>query len=160
MILPPPGHVVTEVAEALPPYLTVPGMDPRSFCNDGTFLVSTAMLLHLEANGPTQKFADANLISDAFALEHPSVILEGLKRTNFHDALCYCTVPRLRWVFDDGGNLDYIKPLAGTVFAVYVNPQNGELFVMDWDWRIVGPDATGIPHKWHRDFERIAWPPS
>ncbi len=53
-----------------------------------------------------------------------------------------------------------IKPPPLKVFAVYVNPVDGELVVLDWDWRIVGLDATGIPSRWQRDFERIVWPTS
>src|SRR5262245_5835928 len=86
MILPPATTQVT-VSE----YITLPGMSPERFDQSGTFLVSRKMLDHLQANGPPQKFLDALLISPT--LEHPTVILEGLKRQNYHNGFCYCSVP-------------------------------------------------------------------
>lgn len=154
MIIPPLGYV--EVEAATPEYLTVPGIDPYSFTSDGQFRISTATLRSLEDNGPVEKFYDACLICDA--LERPTVILEGLKRANYEDGLCYCFVPAVRYTM--GIDMQTVAPPRGMVFAVYVKPNASDLYVLDWDWRRVGPDATGIPHRWPRDFERIVWPTS
>jgi hypothetical protein len=152
MILPP----VTFPSAVLPEYLTVPGLDPYS-SDEATFLVNAALLKHLEANGPVQKFYDAGLIPDAVG--HPTVVLEGLKRPNYENGLCFCTVPKTRWV---AGPHDVIAmpPPPGQVFVVYAQPGADGFYVLDYDWRKVVPGGTGIPYRWQRDFERIVWPTS
>ncbi|HEX5272172.1 MAG TPA: hypothetical protein VFW33_16865, partial [Gemmataceae bacterium] len=147
MLLPPVG-LAPATARG---YITLNAIDPYSFGNDGTFLLSVPMINDLEQNGPTQKFCDAALIPEA--LERPTVILEGLKRTNYAAGLCYCTVPTERWTHDANGEMQRIKPPMLKVFSVYVNPVGDNLFVLDFDWRVVGPGGTGIPYRWQRDFE-------
>src|SRR5690242_6986965 len=140
MILPPlvPGSSTS--TSAVQQYLELPGIDPYSFRDDGVFRIGLTMLQNLEKNGPTQKFYDANLIPDA--LERPTVILEGFKRKNYDDGLCYCTIPKVRSMPDANDELQPVKPPPLKVFAVYVNPIGKDLFVLDWDWRIVGLRAT------------------
>jgi hypothetical protein len=149
MILPSSG-----VAVVIPEYIPIPGIDPYSIDSNGQFLISRDQLQHLEQYGPVQKFWDAPLVCNA--LEHPTVILEGLKRTNYDRGLCYCCVPTARWTSET----EIIPPPPGKVFCVYVNPVVAGYFVLDWDWRSVGLRTSGIPDRWQRDFERIVWPTS
>lgn len=79
MILPPVGYVA-------PTEIHVDGFDPFT-CHvtaDG-FSLSVPLLENLELNGPSQKYWDVLLVPDA--LLNPTVVLQGLKRTNFDHGL-------------------------------------------------------------------------
>lgn len=148
MILPPSGHRID-----FPDRFGVDGFDPFVLRVRPGFFVPTSFLQHLERNGPGQRFYDANLIEAT--LRNPTVILEGLRRDNYANGLCYCSVPTTRQdVMGSPG-----RPPAGMVFAVYLNANgNDEWVVFDFDWRLVSPSAQGIPGNWEQDFERILWP--
>ena len=115
--------------------------------------MSWPLLRHLERFGPRQKFFDAFLIENA--LERPTALLEGLKRKNYDNGLCYCHVPLSRYV----GESKQIPSPAQKVFCVYAEPTpNGAFQIIDWEWRRVETGATGVPKNWRRDFERLIWP--
>jgi hypothetical protein len=147
MKLPPPGHVFT-----VPATFQITGFDPYTQTVCGGFLLSGPMLRELEDYGPEPKLWDTFLVEDTLC--RPTVVLEGLRRTNYEQGLCYCSRPANRWV----SATDLSAPPERMVFCVYVNPVGSAFNVLDWNWRKVGPSATGIPHRWQRNFKQIVWP--
>jgi hypothetical protein len=154
MILPPKGFVATEAPE----FFSLEGVDPYLPDRTASFQVSVAMLRNLEETGIARKFLDACLIP--YAVERPTVILEGLRRENYGDGFCYCTVPPERPFYDERGEIRLAAPPPKMIFAVYVMSSRSGLLVLDWDWRRVSSVGTGIPDRWQRDFERVLWPTS
>jgi hypothetical protein len=138
----------------LPDYIDVRGLSPYTFRDEVTFRVSRAALGEAERNGPAWKFYNIPLIADA--LEHPSRILGGLTRANYEDGFCYSLLPTYQWVNETTKG----KPPPLKVFAVYVHPTEGGLFVLDWDWRIACYEEKDLPNKWEKDFTGVIWPTS
>jgi len=149
VILSPPGYTIV-----VPDYFEVSGFDPFASRLCGGFYLSGPVLQELEDYGPDPKLWGTFLVRDA--IERPTVVLEGLKRENYEHGLCYCSTPARRWV----NATDTVTPPPREVFCVYVNPVGAGFYVLDWDWRKVGPGGTGIPYRWQRDFGRIVWPTS
>jgi hypothetical protein len=149
VILPPAGFVIP-----VPTSFDLAGFDPHEERVRNGFHISGPMLQELEDYGPDHKLWDAFLVPPT--LETPTVILEGLKRTNYEQGLCYCAMPSRRWV----NATDTAVPPRGKVFCVYANPVGSDFQVLDWEWRRVGLGATGIPYRWQKDFTRILWPTS
>jgi hypothetical protein len=146
MKLPPVGY-------ALPEEIQLRGIHPLTFGPGWHFTINRPLLENLEKFGPKRRFWDALIVPDA--LESPTVILEGLKRKNHGDSFCYCFVPALRWASE----VRRVSAPPRKVFCAFVEPiKDGSFNVFDWHFRAVGPEATGIPHRWSRDFERIVWP--
>jgi hypothetical protein len=136
-----------------PANIRIPAKSPYNGSDDAELIVSRAMLIDLEKQGPTRKFYDAQLISET--VESPVVILEGLNRTGFQSGYCYSRIPTCRWV-DEQTKAD--APV-GRVFVVFVMPANHGLCVLDWEWRLEDEANAGYPRYWKSDYTRQIWPP-
>jgi hypothetical protein len=133
-------------------YVSVPGISPYTFKDDAKFRISQVLLEEAEQYGPPWKFFNLPLICNA--LEHPSKILEGLKRANYDDGFCYSLLSPHQWINETTrANAPPLK-----VWVVYVHPSEGNLLVLDWDWRIAGLKEPDLPHNWRKDFTRVIWP--
>ena len=137
-----------------PGAIPVSGKCPYTFADDAQFLVSRAMIDDLQKNGPKWKYYDAHLLMEA--LENPSAIFSGLRRTNFQDGFCYSLLPELRWHDDQ----TKVAPPPIKVFAVHVHPKDDGLHVLDWEWRIANPKEPDVPNRWRIHFTRKIWPTS
>jgi hypothetical protein len=149
MILPPANSPIQIESE----YIRLPARSPDEGVRaDIDVFISRKMVEHLRRYGPKRKFYDVQSVPDA--LEEPTAIFLGLKRTPFDEAYCYSCVPPHRW-----RNEQEKMPLPPErVFLTYVARLGDHLHVLDWNWRWADPRNFGYPKSWKTDDVRQIWP--
>jgi hypothetical protein len=125
------------------------GMDP-SGTGTAHFRLPTKTILHLRTKGHFHKFLEIFSIEET--LRKPVVVFEGLEREELGDGLCYCTVPGLRHISEDGGTA---PAHPGMLFTVFLTK---ELAIFEFGWERMSGSNFGYPDNHQTRFTKIKWP--
>lgn len=85
-------------------------------------------------------------------LKNPLVIFRGLERADLDDGFCYCAVPKMRHIAEDGSTA---PAHPGVLFAVFCDKDRT---IFEFGWERMAGDQFGYPEQYETRFAKPVFP--